>query len=89
MPNLLNFGISSQSFKVSLTYRQCQLNLLQEEIRHEKSDIRLLMKEFNSSRYSWQHETSFIDFAHASSLFLKSNHRILASKSTTQQKKVE
>ena len=33
-----------------------------------------------------QHEISFIDFAHVSSLFLRSNNRILASKSAIQQR---
>ena len=35
-----------------------------------------------------QHEISFIDFAHVSSIFLRSNNRILASKSAIQQKKL-
>ena len=43
-----------------------------------------LKKEFNSSHSSLQHEISFIDFAHVSSLFLRSNNRILASTSATQ-----
>ena len=61
---------------------------MQEEIRHKKSDIRVLKKEFNSSHSSLQHEISFIDFAHVSLLFLRSNNRILALKSATQQKKL-
>ena len=88
IPNFLNFRVSSHYLKASLTYRQCQLKLLQEEIRHKKSDIRVLKKEFNSSHSSLQHEISFIDFAHVSSLFLRSNNRILASKSAIQQKKL-
>ena len=84
----MNFRVSSQSLKASLTYRQCQLKLLQEEIRHKKSDIRVLKKEFNSSHSSLQHEISFIDFAHVSSLFLRSNSRILSLKTVTQQKKL-
>lgn len=60
------------------------LNLLQEEIHHKKSDIRFLKKEFSSTLVSFQHETSFIDFAYVSLLFLRSNNIILASKSTTQ-----
>ena len=86
--NFLYFRVSSQYLKAFLTYRQCQLKLLQEEIRHKKSDIRVLKKEFNSSHSSLQHEISFIDFAHVSSLFLRSNNRILASKSAIQQKKL-
>ena len=61
-----------------------KLKLLQEEIRHK--NIRVLREEFNSSHLSLQHEISFIDFAHVSSLFLRSNNRILALESTTQQK---
>ena len=35
-----------------------------------------------------QHEITFIDFAHVSSLFLRNDSRILALKSTIQQKKL-
>ena len=80
-PNFLNFRVSSLSLKASLTYRQCHLKLLQEEIHHKKSDIRVLKKKFNSSRSSLQHEISFIDFGDVSSLFLRSSNR-----SATQQK---
>ena len=63
-------NVVDKTFKASLTYRHCQLKSLQEKIRHKKSDIRVLKKEFNSSQSSLQNEISFIDFAHASSLFL-------------------
>ena len=88
MSNLvsLNFRISSLYLKAS--YRQCQLEILQEEIRHKKSDVRVLKKEFNTSHSSLQHEISFIVFAYVSSLFLRSNNRILESKSVSQQKKL-
>ena len=56
------------------------------EICDKKFDIRVLKKEFNSSHSSLQHEISFIDFAHVSSLFLRSNNRTLASKSATQKR---
>ena len=82
--NFFNFGVSSRILKASLTYRQCQLKLLQEKIPYNKSDARVLKKEFNTRLSSLQHEISFIDFAHVSSLFLISNNRILASKSATQ-----
>ena len=79
-----NFRVSSQF----LTYKQCQLKFLQEEICHKKSDIRVLKKEFNSTHSSLQQNISFINFAHVSSLFLRSNNRMLASESATQQKKL-
>ena len=86
IPNFWNFHVRCQSLKASLTYKQCQLKLLHEEICCKKSDIRDLKKEFNSSHSSLQHEISFIDFAHVSSVFLRSNSIILASKSATRQK---
>ena len=42
--NFLYFRVSGHSLKASLTCRQCQLKLLQKEIRHKKSDIRVLKK---------------------------------------------
>ena len=53
------------------------IKLLQEEIRHKKSNIRFLKKTFNSNHFLLQYEISFTDFAYVSSLFLRSNNRIL------------
>ena len=39
IPNVLNFHVSSQSLKASLTYRQCHLKLFQQEIRHKTSEF--------------------------------------------------
>ena len=75
IPDFLNFCVSSKSLKASLTYEQHQLKLLQEEIRHKKSDIRVLKKEFKSSNSSLQPGINFIDFAHVISFFLKSNKK--------------
>ena len=83
---ITNFFVSSHSHKASLTYKQCQLKLLQEEICHKRSIVKFLKKEFNSVPSLLQHETSFIDLAQISSLFLKSNNKMLTSKSAAQQK---
>ena len=88
IPNFLNFRVSSQSLKACLIYKQRRLKFLQEEICHKKSDIRVLKEKLNYSHSSLQHEISFIDFAHVSSLYLRSNNRILASKSATKQEKL-
>ena len=83
---ITNFFVSSHSHKASLTYKQCQLKLLQEEICHKRSIVKFLKKEFNSIPSLLQHETSFIDLAQIISLFLKSNNKMLTSKSAAQQK---
>ena len=64
------------------------INVVAQEIRHKKFNIRVSNKEFNSSHSSLQHEISVIGFAHVSSLFLRNNNRILALKRATQQKKL-
>ena len=52
------------------TYQHCQLSLLHEEIRQKKSNIRVLLKEFQFLHSTLQTEISFIDFAYIRSLFL-------------------
>ena len=88
IPNIWNFYTSNQSFKVSLTYKQCQIKSL-ENIRHKKPYMTVLNKELNPSLFSLQHEIDFINFSQVKSLFIWSNNKILASKSSMQQKKVK
>ena len=44
IPNFLNFHVSTNTLKASLTYVQCQLKLLQDGIHNKKSDIGILKK---------------------------------------------
>lgn len=39
IPNLLSFRLAKTSLQGSVTYNQCQLNLLKEEIPYKKSHI--------------------------------------------------
>ena len=43
----LNFRLANRSLRFSLTYAHCQSNLLLEEIRLKKSNVRVLGKEFD------------------------------------------
>ena len=87
VPKFLNFCVANKSLKSSRTYHQCQLSLLQEEIRQKKSNIRVLLKEFDFLHSTLQAEISLIDFAHVRSLFLGHKDEVLKQKSTIQQKK--
>ena len=87
IPKFLNFRVANNHLKFSTTYKQCQSNLLREEIRQKKSTVRILQKEFTSLKSSLQNELNLIDFAHVSTLFFGINDRILESKSLVQQKK--
>ena len=44
----LNFRLANRSLRFSLTYAHCQSNLLLEEIRQKKSNVRVLGKEFDN-----------------------------------------
>ena len=63
----------------------CQSNLLLEEIRLKKSNVRVLKKEFDNLRSSLQQQINLIDFAHICSKFLKINYLKLESNSVVQQ----
>ena len=87
VPKFLNFRVGTKSLKSSRTYQQCQVNLLHEEIRQKKSNIRMLLNVFEFLHSTLQAEINFIDFAHVPSLFLGHNDKVLKQKSTIQQKK--
>ena len=87
IPKFLNFRVANNHLKFSTTYKQCQSNLLREEIRQKKSTARILQKEFTSLKSSLQNELNLIDFAHVSTLFFGINDKIFKSKSLVQQKK--
>ena len=60
VPKFLNFGDANNHLKFSTTYKQCQSNLLREEIRQKKSTVRILQKEFTSLRASLQNELNLV-----------------------------
>ena len=69
VPKFLNFRVPSKYFQSSRTYQQCQLSLLHEEIHQKKSNIRVLLNEFEFLNFTSQTEISFIDFACVPLLF--------------------
>ena len=85
IPKFLSFRLANMSLRFSLTYAHCQSNLLLEEIRLKKSNVRVLKKEFDL-RSSLQQQINSIDFAHICSKFLKINDLKLKSNSVVQQK---
>ena len=84
--NFLNFRLANRSLRFSLNYVHCQSNLLLEEIRLKKSNVRVLRKEFVNLCSSLQKINS-TDYAHICSKFLKINNLKLKSNSAVQQKK--
>ena len=82
----LNFRLANKKLQDSLTYRNCQRNLLITEINLKKSRLRVLKKEFYLLHSEFKSVSNYIDFAHVCSLFLSSNDVILQSHDSIQQK---
>ena len=69
IPKFLNFRLANRSLRFSLTYAHCQSNLLLEEIRLKKSNVRVLRKEFDNLCSSLQPQINSIDYAHICLVF--------------------
>ena len=87
IPKFLNFRLAARYLRFSLTYVHCQSNLLLEKIRLKKSNVRVLMEEFDNLRSSLQQYMNLIECAHICSKFLKINDLKLKSNSVVQQNK--
>ena len=83
----LNFRVANNHLKYSSTQKQCQSNLLREEVCQKKCTVRSLQKEFSSPKSPLQNKLNLIDFALDSPLFFGINNKILKSKSLLQQKR--
>ena len=66
MPTFSNFCLANKSLRSSLTYGQCQSILLLEEIRQNKSSVRVLRKEFDNlqQQMNLQQQRNLIDYVH-------------------------
>ena len=60
IPKFLNFRLAARYLRFSLTYVHCQSNLLLEKIRLKKSNVRVLMEEFDNLRSSLQQYMNLI-----------------------------
>ena len=69
---ILSFRIANNHLKFFTTYKQCQSNLLREEICQKKCTVQTLQKEFTPLKSSLQNELNLIDFAHVVLYFLES-----------------
>ena len=84
----LNFRLANKKLQDSLTYKNCQRNLLITEINLKKSRLRVLKKEFYLYHSELKSVLNCIDFAHVCSLFLTSSDLILKSHDSIQNQKV-
>ena len=86
-PKFQNFRLANRSLRFSFTCAHCQSNLLLEEVRLKKSNVRVLMKQFDNLCSSLQQQINSIDYADICSKLLKINHLTLKSNRVVPQKK--
>ena len=76
IPKFLNFKVASSSLQFSRTYKQCQKQLLKQEIKEKVSIISEQKKEFTALKKLIEKKLSIIDFAHiCCRLFLVGNDK--------------
>ena len=75
IPKLLNFKVASSSLRFSRTYKQCQRQLLKQEIKEKESIISKQKKEFTALQKLIKNKLSINDFALIFCLFLVGNYK--------------
>ena len=89
VPKFLNFKLPNNNLRFSKTYKQCQLQLLQQEIRNKTAIIIRQRKELESLRINIKSLVSFIDYTHICCFFLLRNDRKLLKVSEVHAKKLK
>ncbi|XP_057290203.1 uncharacterized protein LOC130612883 [Hydractinia symbiolongicarpus] len=88
VPKFLHFRLANRGLQNSNSYKQCQRNLLKEEIHQKTSRIHVLENGFDLLHSCLKERLSVIDLAHVCSIFLGSNDRILKKQELIQDKKI-
>ena len=89
IPKFLNFKVASSSLRFSRTYKQCQRQLLKQEIKEKISIISKQKKESTALKKLIKNKLSIIDFAHICCLFLVGNDKKITKVKETHCKKLK
>ena len=89
IPKFLNFKVASSSLGFSRTYKQCQRQLLKQEIKEKISIISKQKKESTAFKKLIKNKLSIIDFAHICCLFLVGNDKKITKVKETHCKKLK
>ena len=87
--NFLQFRVTNETLKDSLTYSRCQQSLLNEEIRCRKRLLHQLMFEDDRIKQELKYQLSPINFMHVSSLFLVSNDKAIRKNDKIHARKLQ
>ena len=88
-PKFLIFKVASSNLCYSKTYRQCQRQLLKQEIKDKTNIICKQKKEFNSLKMTIKSKVSIIDLLHTSCLFLVGNDKKTLNVEESHSKKLK
>ena len=88
-PKFLSFKVASGNLRYSKTCRQCQRQLLKQEIKDKTNIICKQKKEFNSLKMSIKSKVSIIDFSHIFCLFLVGNDKKILNIKEIYSKKIK
>ena len=86
IPKFLYFKVTSSSLRFSWTYKQCQRQLLKQEIKEKVSIISKRKKEFTALKTVIKTKLSIMDFAH---IFLVGNDKKITKVKETHRKKLK
>ena len=80
--------MANRDLRESSAYRQCQQNLLKQEIINKKRRGRLVKKDLSSVKNELMFKLKWIDFHHVCNLFLVGNDRSISKHQNIQDKKI-
>ena len=83
----VQFRVANKILRNSPTFRQCQTELLKQEISNKKRSARLSKKDLQSARNNLMCKLKWIDFNHVCNLFLLPNDKTLQKHQKIQNKK--
>ena len=85
---LLQFRVANDSLRQSQTYQTCKKQLLLEEIRIKKKNLKTLVRELSAVKEELLRSISFLDFNHVLNLIVSSNEKSVLKYRHVQQKKL-
>ena len=89
IPKFLNFKVANSGLRFSRTYKQCQQQLLKQEVKEKVSIVSKQKKEFINLKKQIKSKLSLIDFSHICCMFLVGNDKKIKKVKETHCKKLK
>ena len=89
VPKFFRFKLAKRHLEHSHVYKNCQVRLLEEEIKSMRKRINTLKKDTQSVKEELQRKLSVLDFSYICSLFLVANHKSILHHDNIQKRKLQ